>query len=171
MLNRRYLLFVALALTVGATLWLEDEETGPDRQPGRSSQGQRSTALPSNAINPVASSIPPATQRQRAAYNSASTDLFRIGVSPSAAQVLVESPPPIPVASSVTIPFQYLGQQTTHENVFIVFLSYQDKTIAVRENEVIEKMYKVKKISPQSVTLVHLPTHEEMTLDLGSNNR
>lgn len=74
-------------------------------------------------------------------------------------------PPPPPQAPQM--PFAYLGKELV-DGRLEVFISRQDRTFIVREEDVIEGTYRVDKISPPTMVFTYLPLKQQQTLSIGN---
>lgn len=80
-------------------------------------------------------------------------------------------PPPVMVPSSPALsvapplPFQYLGKSKEADQ-WQVFLSRGEVTFIVKENDIVESVYQVQKISPPSMSLLYLPLNETQSLTI-----
>lgn len=79
-------------------------------------------------------------------------------VPPPAAPPGPPEPPPLP--------FTYLGKLVDDGRV-TVYLSEGERNLAVRQGEIINGTYRVKRISPTAVTFVYIPMNKQQTLDIG----
>lgn len=75
--------------------------------------------------------------------------------------------PPPPPPQAPQLPFSYLGKELV-DGRLEVFLSRQDRTFIVREDDVIEGTYRVEKISPPTMVLTYLPLKQQQTLSIGN---
>lgn len=75
------------------------------------------------------------------------------------------SPPPPPQAPQ--LPFAYIGKELV-DGRLRVFLSRQDRTFIVREDDVIEDTYRVDKVSPPTMVFTYLPLKQQQTLSIGN---
>lgn len=80
-------------------------------------------------------------------------------------------PPPPPAAlppappTAPPLPFTYLGKSKETDQ-WQVFLTRQNVTFIVKENDVIENEYRVQQINPPSMTLVYLPLKQTQSLTI-----
>lgn len=157
--RRRLLLFGALALTLVAVFTVDREEAPPParRAAPRAEPATEPRAAP--AVNTVA-------DLKRREYATARGDLFppHTWLPPPVAATTGEGPSGPP-----PLPFTYLGRMLEGRET-VVFLLFQEKTVAVRRADVIDGTYRVEQITPQSMVLVYLPLKEKQSLDFGSAN-
>lgn len=73
-------------------------------------------------------------------------------------------PPPPPIAPPV--PFTYLGKKL-EDNIREVYLARGDLTYIVREQSVIEGIYRIDAIKPPQLTLTYLPLNQIQMLTIG----
>lgn len=83
---------------------------------------------------------------------------------PQPAQAAAAPAPPPP--SAPPLPFTYLGKAAA-EGRWEVFLSRGDKTYIVRNQMVIDGMYRVDAIAPPNLTLTYLPLNQVQQLNIG----
>jgi hypothetical protein len=75
-------------------------------------------------------------------------------------------PPPPPPPTAPPLPFTYLGKAAA-EGSWEVYLARGDKTYVVRNNMVIDGMYRVDAIAPPNLTLTYLPLNQVQQLNIG----
>jgi len=76
------------------------------------------------------------------------------------------APPPPPPPTAPPLPFTYLGKAAA-EGSWEVYLARGDKTYVVRNNMVIDGMYRVDAIAPPNLTLTYLPLNQVQQLNIG----
>lgn len=81
-----------------------------------------------------------------------------------AAPIVVPAPPPPP--SAPPLPFVYLGKMVDGANT-TVFLSSQQRNLAVKAGDTIDNIYRVEGIAGDSMTLTYLPLNAQQQLYLG----
>jgi hypothetical protein len=74
------------------------------------------------------------------------------------------APPPPPMAPP--IPFLYLGKAAA-DGAWEVYLSQGDKTYTVRNNTVIDGVYRIEKIAPPLMTVTYLPLKQQQQMNIG----
>lgn len=74
------------------------------------------------------------------------------------------APPPPPMAPP--IPFVYLGKAAA-DGAWEVYLSQGDKTYTVRNNTVIDGVYRIEKIAPPLMTVTYLPLKQQQQMNIG----
>lgn len=156
--RRRLILFGALALTLLAVFTVDRDEAPPPtrREPPRAGSAPEPMAPP--AVNTVA-------DLKRSEYATARGDLFPPHSWLPPAVVTSDEAPSGPPP----LPFTYLGKMLEGRET-VVFLLFQEKTVAVRRADVIDGTYRVEQITPHSMILVYLPLNEKQSLDFGSTN-
>ncbi|MDO8439509.1 MAG: hypothetical protein Q7S67_04650 [Telluria sp.] len=77
---------------------------------------------------------------------------------------LQQQPPPPPTAPP--LPFTYFGKAAA-EGSWEVYLARGNKTFVVRNNMVIDGMYRVDAIVPPNLTLTYLPLNQVQQLNIG----
>jgi hypothetical protein len=73
-------------------------------------------------------------------------------------------PPPPPTAPPM--PFVYIGKAAA-DGAWEVYLSRGDKTYSVRNNAVIDGVYRVEKIAPPLMTVTYLPLKQQQQMNIG----
>ena len=73
-------------------------------------------------------------------------------------------PPPPPVAPP--LPFTFIGK-SLQDGVWEIYLARGERTHLVRENTVIDGMYRVDAIKPPVLTLTYLPLNQVQQLNIG----
>lgn len=85
----------------------------------------------------------------------------------------VAPPPPKPVAppppAPPPLPFTVLGKMLENGQPQ-VFLNKQERTMVVREGDVIEGTYRVESILAPTMTLTYLPLNMQQTISIGAFN-
>jgi hypothetical protein len=74
------------------------------------------------------------------------------------------APPAAPMAPPM--PFLYLGKAVA-DGIWEVYLSQGDKTYAVRNNTVIDGVYRVERIAPPLMTVTYLPLKQQQQMNIG----
>lgn len=83
---------------------------------------------------------------------------------PTITQSTVSKEPTLPL-----IPFKYIGKLFDGE-VYQIFFSMSGKGLLVEEGDIIQKDYKVEKISPPTMTLTYMPTNTSLIMQIGDFN-
>jgi hypothetical protein len=77
-------------------------------------------------------------------------------------------PPPLPtVAAAPPLPFRLLGRYSDGATP-AVFLQFNDQNLVVRIGDKVADSYQVENLDDNSLTLLHLPTQQRQTLNLGA---
>jgi hypothetical protein len=79
---------------------------------------------------------------------------------------VVVAPPPVVVPMAPPLPFTYLGRYGETAGRIVV-LTKGDRVYTVSVGDVIENTYRLEKLTPGIVHLMHLPTNTEQTLRTG----
>lgn len=74
--------------------------------------------------------------------------------------------PPPPPPSAPPLPFIFIGK-SLQDGVWEIYLARGDRTHLVRENTVIDGMYRVDAIKPPVLTLTYLPLNQVQQLNIG----
>ena len=75
------------------------------------------------------------------------------------------SPPP-PPPSAPPLPFTFIGK-SLQDGVWEIYLARGERTHLVRENTVVDGMYRVDAIRPPVLTLTYLPLNQVQQLNIG----
>ena len=75
------------------------------------------------------------------------------------------SPPP-PPPSAPPLPFTFIGK-SLQDGVWEIYLARGERTHLVRENSVVDGMYRVDAIRPPVLTLTYLPLNQVQQLNIG----
>ncbi|MTV41571.1 hypothetical protein [Duganella radicis] len=75
------------------------------------------------------------------------------------------TPPPPPMAPPM--PFTYIGKALA-DGAWEVFLARGDKTYSVRNQTVIDGVYRVEKIAPPLMSLTYLPLNQQQQMNIGA---
>lgn len=173
--TRRIALGVALAATLGAAAWVDQQEEAaadalepPAARVAARPPMQPAQSAPTEVITLARLKRDLAPQEMR--------DLFASHtwyvpppppkyVAPPPAAPSLPAPPPAPPP----LPFVYLGK-LLDDGEITVFVAFNGRNIAVKANEVIESTYRVDAIDPRSMVLTYLPLDMKQTLSLGERN-
>lgn len=74
--------------------------------------------------------------------------------------------PPPPPPSAPPLPFTFIGK-SLQDGVWEIYLARGERTHLVRENTVIDGMYRVDAIKPPVLTLTYLPLNQVQQLNIG----
>ncbi|HWT70167.1 MAG TPA: hypothetical protein VN214_13730 [Pseudomonas sp.] len=75
--------------------------------------------------------------------------------------------PVVQVPTAPAMPFQFIGRMDDRTDLQ-VFLQNGEKIYVVRKGDVIDKTWKIERISDMELSLVYLPLHLSQTLSVGS---
>lgn len=86
-------------------------------------------------------------------------------------------PPPTPIVSTPQViaptappmPFLYVGKKF-EDGVYEVYLTLGEKTYAVKNDDVLENIYRIDSIKPPILTLTYLPLNQTQSLQIGAGN-
>lgn len=163
--RRRWLILGgALAVTLALVVWVGEAPEEPAARPpsaARSAPGEAQTA-PAKAIPADPGSLK-LGRADRGLAKGEIRDLFP-------RQTWFVPPPPAPAGppQPPPLPFTYLGRLIDDGQVTVYLEDDEDRNLAVRQGDVINGIYRVKRISPAAVTFVYLPMNKQQTLDIGS---
>ncbi|MEW6612267.1 MAG: hypothetical protein ACOY5C_03860 [Pseudomonadota bacterium] len=169
--QRRIALGLALAATLVATVWANQQEDAGDAnaRASRPASGQapREVRLARTPEAPV--DALQLDKLQRAVELGDVDDVFASkswAPPPKVAPAPQLPPPPPPPPAPPPLPFTYLGK-LLDDGETTVFLSFQDRNLAVKTGDVIDSLYRVDEIRPQALTVTYLPMDAKQTLYLG----
>lgn len=74
-------------------------------------------------------------------------------------------PPQLP-----PLPFEYMGRLIDGGRVTVYLEDEEERNLAVRQGDVIDGTYRVKRITPAAVTFVYIPMNKQQVLEIGSAN-
>lgn len=165
--QRKQLLGVVLAGTLGVTLWTAWRESGAEDVAVVAARPLKRVAYTHTV--PVASDVQGAASvlaslQPRASAPAELDDLF--GVPPTPAPV-VQAVASAPAPQAPALPFQVLGRYE-NDGDKAVFLQYNDRNLVARVGDTIDDLYQVESLQDGVLTLVYLPLHQKQTLQVGS---
>jgi hypothetical protein len=178
---RKLVLWGALAATLLAVVWVEDEseqdiaETAEAIEPARHSKsGARVDRLTSESL--------PIEQLGKRKFNAEADDIFTIttwepqrstanATAPGfvSQQLKASAPPPVPAPVAPPLQFKYLGRITEGQETHI-FLSQADKNHVAKVGGRIEDQYRIDRIMEDSIELTYLPLGIRQTLLINDKN-
>ncbi|MDT4855379.1 hypothetical protein FQZ97_897310 [compost metagenome] len=157
-----WLAFLGAAATLAVVPEFFSEQSEPQAMPRpRLTQADTAPVAPAavQAAAPAAAPVVP------------SADLFASQswyVAPPPPPVLAAAPPPPPPKPTAPpLPFKFIGKMDDRQ-ALQVFLLHGEQVLVVREGDLIDKTYKVKRIDAERMTLVYLPLDIAQTLVVGS---
>ncbi len=162
---KQYGVWISLALTLGATLWISmtEEVSGTDAviaAPPRAGKAHMAKSAPT-----VQATELDITRLRRAPLSETPGDLFSTEIP---ASEKIESAP-VAVAEVIPpLPFVYAGK-LEDDGSYIVFLTSGDKNYSVRVGDVIDR-WQVKSVHPPQMILSYLPLKSEVPLMIGEVN-
>ncbi|MBS1190541.1 MAG: hypothetical protein H6R10_2333 [Rhodocyclaceae bacterium] len=156
----------ALAATLALVIWTGYETEEP-ADGGPPPAGERTAAGPAGGArpNPADPGRLGLGRVEPEGEKGEIRDLFpkQSWYAPPAEQSATAAGPPKPPP----LPFTYLGRLIDHGRVTVYLADAEERNLAVRQGDVLDGVYKVKRISPAAVTFVYLPTNEQQTLEIG----
>lgn len=160
-MNRRTLMLsLALTATLAAVAWTAYQEKSASDlvEPVVRNQGLNQQAVA--VINP-----PPGL---RTALNEASQDAFapRDWTPPPPPPPKALPPPPPPPPMAPPLPYRYLGKWL-EDGRLVVFLRSGNRSVLVKEGEVLDGQWKVDEIAPRMMRFTYLPLAQTTTLNIG----
>jgi hypothetical protein len=133
---------------------------GPTSAPARGAKPQADAAI--LRLTPRAELVGEAGDATFAAGEGLFVDHNWNPPPPPAAQS--NAPPPPPMAPP--LPFVYIGKAAA-DGAWEVYLSHGDKTYTVRDNTVVDGVYRVEKIAPPLMTVTYLPLKQQQQMNIG----
>ena len=174
-LIRKYGVWLALLLTLAATVWVSKQDTAdeivtaPDKNvvvlnserkvyrtqqnAGQAKQDQHPMTMDADSFTP------------RPADNDVAKNIFT-------PLIATQNSPELNAAPANTAPanpFVYAGK-IIEDGALVVFLIDGEKSHAVKSGDVIEDTWKIKSITPPSMTLKNIPLKVEMQMQIGANS-
>ncbi len=160
--QRRWILGVALALTLAATLSVgsQDEDVAAVSQPAprQSRNSTREEAPATDGKIQLA-------RMNRQHLPEQAQDLFAGRswyVAPPAPSAIAPSAPPMP--------YVYAGKVTEDGAQPVVVLSKQGRSYVVRQGDILESIYRVDEIRAPLMSLTYLPLNVTQTIQMGESN-
>ena len=168
--KRQYGLWLALALTVGATLWtaIHEDDTAVD-----AAMAARAHARPRIPASRDVRSVPPQPPRldlavlQQPRLGAAPGELFDSEPPPDKqAELAAAAAPQVPAVPA--LPYTYAGKLIDGDD-YIVFLTQGDKNYSVRVGDALGD-WRVEAIRPPRMILSYVPMQAEVPLMIGEAN-
>ncbi|MGE5493182.1 MAG: hypothetical protein ACM31P_18075 [Actinomycetota bacterium] len=158
----------ALAVTVGLVIWSgeESEETSAprDNRPAPAARAPAGTAsAPAEKAGPADPGSLRLSRSDLRAGGGEIRDIF-----PKESWYVPPPPPPPGPPQPPELPFTYLGRLVDRGRITVYLEDDDERNLAVRQGDVINGVYRVKRITPNAVTFVYLPMHKQQTLEIGS---
>lgn len=163
--RKRRWLWLALAATLGASVWMALHDPSPD-QALVVPRTRTATAVPALRQAEAAASLPSLaldaprraqiTRQPQPLFSSQAVEAERLAAASQAA-----------VAEMPALPFSYAGKLLDGGR-YTVFLLAGERSLAVHAGDVLEQTWKVKAIRPPGMTLVYLPLKRQTVMDIGS---
>lgn len=165
---RRLVLGLVLCVTLGAALWVsQDEEGGPE--PDVSAAAAPDPARQPSRREAPADGAPLLLDRlARRAPAGPNQDAFagRSWVAPP--PPAVEAPPAAP--SAPPLPFTYIGKMQEGETgPLTIYLVQGEQSYSVKKGDVIDKTYRVESMDTTHIVLTYLPLAVKQTLTFGNS--
>lgn len=135
-------------------------------------------ALPVAGVRTSAPNADPASRRIDLKERTAGDESMPVAMAvpewlpkpaPAAAAVpaTVAPPPAAPAYVAVTPPFRLVGRYLDGD-AMAFFLQLNDQNMVVRSGDVIAQAFQVQRMDDNSLTVLHLPTNQEFTMNLGA---
>lgn len=174
-LIRKYGVWLALLLTLAATVWVSKQDVADElvtvsdknvvvlnserkvystqQNAGQAKQDQHPMAMDTDSFTP------------RLPDNDVAKNIFTPFIATQNNPALNAAP-----ANTVpTNPFVYAGK-IVEDGALVVFLIDGEKSHAVKSGDVIEDTWKIKSITPPTMTLKNIPLKVEMQMEIGANS-
>ena len=179
-LIKKYGVWLALLLTIAATVWISQQEEAGDLvvkadKRAMTLNGDKKVKLSKQELNQTGAEeikqddLPLATLTthliQRLANNDAPKNIFTPFVA-------MQNNPDMNAEPAITLPanpFVYAGK-IIQDGALVVFLIDGEKSHAVKSGDVIEDIWKVKSITPPTMTLKYIPLKFEIQMEIGANS-
>ncbi len=167
-LIRKYGVWLALFFTLAATAWVSQQESADENAVALNSDRkvQRSKhSAEQGKQDHQAMTIDADRFTARSPDNDLPKNIFTPFVAP-------QNNPGLNVASintSPANPFVYAGK-IVEDGVLVVFLIEGEKSHVVKSGDVIEDTWKIKSVTPPTMTLKYLPLKVEIQMEIGANS-
>lgn len=165
----RHLILGAGLLAAAALVFLGDSAGGDDIAQALPRRGMPARAAASAPDVQVAALVP--RERLIGAMREGGDSAALFGTQswvppppPPAKETGKPLPPPPP--SAPPLPFSYIGRQG-EDGRWEVFVARGDKTYIVKEQSVVDGIYRVDAITPSSITFTYLPLSQAQVLGFG----
>lgn len=170
--RRHLLLGGALALTLGAVVWVNGlEETDDAAAPAAAPSAKRRP--PPAAAPAVARHTTAAGGFGQARWPDQVAPLFGLPPPPppprAASAEAADGTAAPPVKRAPPLPYTYFGRLEEGSKV-TVFLSAGPRNLTARVGEVLDGNYRVEDITPSQIRLTYLPLNETQILNMGRSN-
>lgn len=167
---KKYAVWISLALTLAATVGVSQQEVdNVIVLAGKNSSSlddiQANSAKNITEIISQDSEISTNTFMQRSPDNDVPQNIFTTFATAQINPDLNASP----ASTSLANPFIYAGK-IIENGALVVFLIDGEKGHAVKSGDVIEDTWKIKSITPPTMTLKHIPLKVEMQIEIGANS-
>lgn len=170
MKRRQFLVFGALAITLAAAYWAPDAQEGLAQPVTRNVATSPASPIPAVARSPDFGEqhVTDIALPRLRVINDEPLGLF---VPPTSAGSL--SPPPEPTIvpepppQAPPLPFHFLGRYLD-EGRHVVFVLFNERTLAVRAGDVVDGLYRVQAIDGAVMSIVYLPLKQTQTLEIGT---
>lgn len=169
---RRIFLFVALALTLGATWWTwkvdrnaRPVETVSSRLSAAHREAQSSGDDRSAHLGPNEGAASARGFRDPLVVGP--EDPFKaVSFLPQAPPPVVQAPPspikPVPPP----LPYRYFGRVAGPEGNLVTYLSRDDRLVPIQVGDVLENSYQIAEVTESEIKIVYLPMHEVSQLQI-----
>lgn len=177
------LLLIALAVTVGLTVWIKMQPKPDDETDLAAPSRPRKAAVDTGRLAPLppAAGSHPATGwlLQRAGAPAPEVDLFAASVvappelPPSAAPLPIkpqklEPPPPPPPPTAPPLPLRYLGRMVDGQATKL-FVSFNGDSIALKPGDVVGGSYRLDSINDKNAVFTYIPLNQTQNLVFGDS--
>ena len=158
----RRVLSIVLMSSLPAAAWVLSREPAADNSAkeapaGAPAAGASRAAADSATADPAIARI----GREARPHQEPVPDVFERQSWEVSAPAEVPQPPVAP-----PLPFTYMGK-VVEDGTETVFLTRDDRSYAVKRGETIDRVYRVEKIAPSSVTFIYLPLRQRQQLATG----
>ncbi|MDI1361636.1 hypothetical protein [Methylotenera sp.] len=179
-LIKKYGVWLALLLTIAATVWISQQEEADDLvvkadKSAMTLNGDKKVKLSKQALNQTGAEeikqddLPLATLTTHLIQRSLDIDVPKNIFTPF---VAMQNNPDMNAEPAITLPvnpFVYAGK-IIQDGTLVVFLIDGEKSHAVKSGDVIEDIWKVKSITPPTMTLKNIPLKFEIQMEIGANS-
>ena len=179
-LIKKYGVWLALLFTLAVTVWVSQQEEAEELvvaigKDAVALNGDKKVRLTQQELNKADAtetkrgsqtvSLPTDLGIQRSLDNDVPKNIFTPFVT-------MQNNPDMNAEPAITLPanpFVYAGK-IIEDGTLVVFLIDGEKSHAVKSGDVIEDIWKVKSITPPTMTLKYIPLKFEIQMEIGANS-
>jgi hypothetical protein len=163
--QRRWFLGVALALTLAAVASIQGKDEPEDGAIVQPDQVKMRHLQQKGGMDSELAGYAPLAKLNRQPLPENVKDMF------AGKSWYVAPPPPRAVSPSAPpMPFVYMGKLAEEGEKEVILLTRQNRSYAVREGDVLDKIYRVDEVRAPVMILTYLPLNIQQTIQIGESN-